>query len=62
MSRNKLEEILNAVKLDELKGIAKVGDLLDKKDDEDKKKLICRVGIIFLGVIVLAVIAFVVYK
>ena len=29
---NKIEEILSAAKLDELKDIAKVGDLLSKKE------------------------------
>ena len=35
---NKIEEILSAAKLDELKDIAKVGDLLSKKEADEKKK------------------------
>ena len=37
---NRIEDIVSAVKLEELKNIAKVGELLHKKDEEEKKKCI----------------------
>ena len=59
---NKIEEILSAAKLDELKGIAKVGDLLSKKEADEKKKTFCKAGLIVAGVVILAGIALAVYK
>ena len=41
---NRIEDIVSAVKLEELKNIAKVGELLHKKDEEEKKKCICKWG------------------
>ena len=36
---NRIEDIVSAVKLEELKNIAKVGELLHKKDEEEKKNV-----------------------
>ena len=38
---NRIEDIVSAVKLEELKNMVKVSDLLQKKEDEEKKKCIC---------------------
>ena len=35
---NRIEDIVSAVKLEELKNMVKVGDLLQKKEKEEKKK------------------------
>lgn len=59
---NRIEDIVSAVKLEELKNIAKVGELLHKKDEEEKKKCICKWGIALIGVVILTVVAFAVYK
>ena len=59
---NRLEDIVSSVKLDELKSMIKVGEILNKKDEEDTKKKICMAGMIVLGVVLLAVVAFAVYK
>ena len=59
---NRFDDIMSSVKLDELKGMLKVGELLDKKEEETKKKTICKVGIAAAVAVVLAVIAFAVYK
>lgn len=59
---NRIEDIVSAVKLEELKNMVKVGDLLQKKEKEEKKKCICKWGIALIGVVFLAVVAFVVYK
>ena len=59
---NRIEDIVSAVKLEELKNMVKVSDLLQKKEDEEKKKCICKWGIALIGVVVLAVVAFAVYK
>ena len=39
---NRIEDIVSAVKLEELKNMVKVGDLLQKKEKEEKKKCICK--------------------
>lgn len=41
---NRIEDIVSAVKLEELKNMVKVGDLLQKKEEEEKKKCICKWG------------------
>ena len=42
---NRIEDIVSAVKLEELKNMVKVGDILQKKEEEEKKKCICKWGI-----------------
>ena len=59
---SRFEDMMNSVKLDELKSMIKVGEILNKKDEEDKKKKICMAGMIVLGGVLLAVVAFAVYK
>ena len=34
---SRFEDMMNSVKLDELKSMIKVGEILNKKDEEDKK-------------------------
>ena len=34
---NRIEDIVSAVKLEELKNMVKVGDILQKKEEEEKK-------------------------
>ena len=59
---NRIEDIVSAVKLEELKNMVKVGDILQKKEEEEKKKCICKWGIALIGAVILAVVAFAVYK
>ena len=63
MNRARIEEMLAAAKLDDLKSITKVGNLLRKReDDEERKRSICMALCIIAGVILIAAIAYAVYK
>ena len=63
MNRARIEELLAAAKLDDLKSITKVGNLLRKREeDEDKKKSVCMALCIIAGMILFAVVAYAIYK
>ena len=63
MNRAKLEEMLSAARLDDLKSITKVGNMLHKKEeDENKKKSVCMALCIIAGVAIFAAVAFAIYK